>query len=212
MKDRLYYMDVSVFEDEDFFRKAFDLQPQYRREKIKRMKYGKDMRLSLGAGFLLSWALLDRGIDSYDVAISKEGKPYILDHPEVHFNLSHSGEKAMCIIGDSPCGCDIERIRDIDLKLSKRFFAPSEDEHIRNAEDPKMEFFRTWTMKESFIKATGEGFKRPLSSFEMVMGDRVHVKGEEEWFFHEPDIYGGYSSCCCTRSSEKPELLELSFE
>lgn len=212
MNDRIYYMDTGVFEDEELFKRAYDLQPQYRKDKIDRMKYDKDRRLSLGAGYLLVRALEEHGIDTSDINVSDEGKPALRGYPDIHFNLSHSGDKAMCIIGSRPCGCDIERKRDIDLKLSERFFAPSEDEYIRNSEEPENSFFRIWTLKESFIKATGEGFKRPLSSFEMAMGDEIRVKGMEEWFFHEVDIYEGYSMSCCTMSAEEPHLIEIVFE
>ncbi len=210
MQTRIYYMNVSIFEDEEKFRSAYALMPQYRKEKIDRMKLDKDKRLSLGAGYLLYRALKDLEIG--DAEIAHGGKPCLLEHPDVHFNLSHSGEMAMCIMGGETCGCDMEKIREMDLKLSKRFFAASEDAYIRESEDPQDSFFRIWTLKESFMKATGEGFRRPLSSFEMVMRDNIHVKGAPEWFFHELAMNEGYRASCCMRSSDKPELLEIHFE
>lgn len=35
------------------------------------------------------------------------GKPYLLNYPDVHFNISHSGEYVACAVADSPVGVDI---------------------------------------------------------------------------------------------------------
>ena len=43
-----------------------------------------------------------------------------------------------------------------------------EDEHKRCEE-----FYRLWTLKESFMKVTGLGMKLPLDSFCFQLGERV---------------------------------------
>ena len=55
------------------------------------------------------------------------GKPQLIDFPQVHFNLSHSGDWALCVISDDgPVGVDIEVVRPLDEHddLAARFFPP----------------------------------------------------------------------------------------
>ena len=51
-------------------------------------------------------------------------------------------------------------------RLAKRFFTESENERLAASDAPDEEFCRIWVVKESYIKATGMGFKTPLESFE----------------------------------------------
>ena len=39
------------------------------------------------------------------------GKPFFPAMPHIHFNLSHSGDLALCALSDRPVGVDIERVR-----------------------------------------------------------------------------------------------------
>ena len=72
-------------------------------------------------------------------------------------------------VSDHDVGVDCETVREIDYEaLSKRFFTQPEYERIKGAADPADEFFRIWTKKESYVKFTGEGFSRPLSSFDVA--------------------------------------------
>lgn len=172
----VYAADIQSLSDKSVFEKAYISVSEYRRQKVDKMKHPDDKRRSLGAGLLLKKALSDFGIDEKNLVFetNQNGKPYILFEgrntgPEnFHFNLSHSGDYAMCIIGDSPVGCDVERIRKIDLKLADRFFAPSEIEQVKCQPDYEAQvntFFRLWTLKESYIKAVGQGLSMGLNSF-----------------------------------------------
>jgi len=105
------------------------------------------------------------------------GKPYLIGSAtELHFNLSHSAERAVIALARGrEVGVDIEQARPIEvLALATRFFAAGELAALRGrpaAEQPPA-FFRCWTRKEAFIKALGEGLLHPLDSFE------VDVDGE----------------------------------
>lgn len=88
----------------------------------------------------------------------------------VAFSLSHSGDLAVLAVSrDGIVGVDVERVRDVDPAIARRFFAPREADAISGAEDqPQMlaAFFRIWTAKEAVVKATGEGIRRGLDTFE----------------------------------------------
>ncbi len=136
---------------------------------------------------------------------NENGKPTVQGHPEFYFNLSHAGDYVVLAHGDVPLGVDIEQIRTQNLHVAKRCYTEaeyayvagadseenqigdiSEENHEMNIEtdmlqpDTSMDindrFFYLWTMKESYLKLTGDGISVPLNSFE-VDPYRQTVKG-----------------------------------
>ncbi|MBD2385097.1 4'-phosphopantetheinyl transferase HetI [Cylindrospermum sp. FACHB-282] len=92
------------------------------------------------------------------------GKPMlgeIFADSGLFFNLSHSEGLGLCGVSCGQIGVDIEYIRPVsDLEsLAKRFFLPREYDVVRSLtakEQPEV-FFRYWTCKEAYLKATGDG-------------------------------------------------------
>lgn len=92
------------------------------------------------------------------------GKPCFKDFPEIHFNISHSGEYAACAVGPIPCGLDIQETRPFrSMRLLQRTMSREEQTQILEAEDPDAVFCRFWAMKESFLKLSGEGITRSMT-------------------------------------------------
>jgi 4'-phosphopantetheinyl transferase len=78
------------------------------------------------------------------------------------FNLSHSQDLALLGISyQHQIGVDLEYIRTMsDLEgLAKRFFSAREYEYLRLLSPAQQQqiFFRYWTCKEAYLKATGDG-------------------------------------------------------
>jgi 4'-phosphopantetheinyl transferase len=110
------------------------------------------------------------------------GKPYLanrkladrmLADDTIEFNLSHSGDLALVgVTIDRSVGVDVELIKPMaDLeKLTARFLTPGEHQRIVQLDqaDRLLAFFRTWTCKEAYLKATGEGLGQ-LKSIEVVV-------------------------------------------
>lgn len=94
----------------------------------------------------------------FDKTIS--GKPYLKKFPDIHFNLSHSEEIALCAISNNPVGIDVEYLnKNIDyVNIAKRFFSP--DEIIKT----KLDFFTLWTQKEAYLKSQGKGIAGGLEA------------------------------------------------
>ncbi len=90
------------------------------------------------------------------------GKPKLIHHPDLHFNLAHSHERALIVVCQGAAiGVDLEKVRPLPklLALAKRFFNFSEYESIAalpEALQPE-KFFAYWTCKEAYLKATGTG-------------------------------------------------------
>ncbi len=127
-------------------------------KRAKRFKNESDYNRSICAEILLNEMIKEAFPDTktpLTLAYDEKGKPYCSGKkvPPVFFSLSHSGDYAACIISDRSCGVDIERIRDKNItSLANRVLAPEESKKIT-----AREFFETWTVKESVLKALGTG-------------------------------------------------------
>ena len=115
-------------------------------------------------------------------------KPLSADNPdELTFNLSHTAGLAALAVARGPAvGVDVERLRPINYDFMAYTLTEAELAslaHLKGAARTRG-FLRIWTAKEAFIKATGEGFFRSLSSFE--------VRALPECAAHAPPIEGGF--------------------
>ena len=146
-----------------------------RREKILRYKVLEGRKQSLGAGLLLKWALQRHGIAADKLSYGSNGKPEV---EGMFFNLSHSGEWAVCAISNAPVGCDVEEVGPVRDGIAERFFTENEVEYLNrfDGEQRREEFFRLWTLKESYMKMTGEGMSLGLNRFEFGMEGQPTVR------------------------------------
>lgn len=106
----------------------------------------------------------------------EHGKPRLAGE-ELHFNLSHSLDRAVIAISRLPSlGIDIECFsRDVDIdRLSRRCFRKEEIARYEgmSPEEKNRAFFWIWTAKEARMKATGEGFSLEPKKIE------IEFKGE----------------------------------
>ena len=218
-----YYMDVTQLEEEKLYEEKFRSLSPYRRQKIQILKHHKDKCRSLGAGIVLDYALQQYGLRErhMDYAIGQWGKPFFKEYPQLHFSLSHSGDYAICSIGKTPVGNDIEGIKSGHLKVADRFYTPKEREWMYEAvTGPEIEkrMFRIWTVKESFLKATGRGMSFSLLDFSVLFGEQGVVTVEqtlEEASFHGREYrqIPGYCVCVCCHQGEEiaPEIQPVIF-
>jgi 4'-phosphopantetheinyl transferase len=99
---------------------------------------------------------------------AEHGKPYLADYPELAFNLSHTADRLMIAVGlDCQLGVDIEICKPrVNLSgLVNKCFAEEEAAYWNNLPEgqKKTEFYRFWTRKEAFVKATGRGIALGLN-------------------------------------------------
>lgn len=199
MKPVLYALNVSAFRNGVLFERAYSAVSLMRKEKIGRLHFERDKRLSLGAGLLLEYALRSADIEDREILIGENGKPYIKSGG-VCLGIAHSGEMAILAIAPFPVGCDIELIAKPNIGVAKRFFSESEYADILSSADSAERFYRYWVLKESFIKATGKGLKTPLSSFTLSLGSEITAFGAEnadKYYFCEINGIAGYKCAVC---------------
>ncbi len=146
-----------------------------RKQKIQRYKLTESRKQSLGAGLLLKWVLQRHGVTVEKLSYGPNGKP---EAEGVFFNLSHSGQWVVCAIGDTLVGCDVEEIAPVREGIAERFFTKNEVAYLNrfDGEQRQEEFFRLWTLKESYMKMTGEGMSLALDRFEYDMDEQPIVK------------------------------------
>lgn len=89
------------------------------------------------------------------------GKPFFPDCSHLSFNLSHSGPYALCAVGRTAVGVDIEVLRPRSTALPGRVLTPDEYRwyEAQGADWPA--FYTLWTRKESWCKQQGRGMARP---------------------------------------------------
>lgn len=119
-------------------------------------------------------------------AYSSTGKPALVSSSNVQFNLSHSQEMILyAFTSDRQIGIDLEYLRPIpDLKqLIQQFFSIGEASAILSlpASEQQLAFLQTWTCKEAYLKATGEGLAQ-LSQVEVYLtsGEPCRLMNELE--------------------------------
>lgn len=111
---------------------------------------------------LLDTCLSSRGIRAEDFSYGDCGKPSLIGHPGVYFNLSHCDGMAVCLLSHRECGVDAERIRTVRDAVVRKVFSPAERAALTAAQDPDRLFTRLWTLKEAYVKAVGRGLSYPM--------------------------------------------------
>ena len=121
---------------------------------------------------LLTIASEDLQLPVEDICIERGeyGKPYVRDHEGWQFNISHIDGLIVIAVADCPIGIDVEKIREPDYRIAKRFFTKAENEYIdSDVEGRDVRFFEIWTKKEAYIKYTGKGLREGLKSFDVTL-------------------------------------------
>lgn len=184
--------------DEETYAKCYERIYPYRKDKIDNLKSYSAKVSSLAAEMLLMEAFEKLNI-SYDGEISEgeHGKPFLANNKNVFFSISHSGNRVMCAIADSPVGCDIEQTGRVSYKVAKRFFSEGELEVIESLEGEEAKaVMRTklWCLKESFGKLKGGGLSDAIGKMVFILDDGFEDCMKQnglKCFFYEEDGYIG---------------------
>ena len=154
-----------------------------------------------------------------EIAVAQGGKPYLANYPDIYFNLSHSGEWAVCAISESPVGVDIQHCDEGRRDVASRFFHREEIRYLDGLPQFRRDegFYRLWALKESFVKATGRGLDLPLRSFwvDIRRGrpqiDCGNIEGQYKLFELDFPADPEYRLAVCVRdlSESEPRLMVL---
>lgn len=89
-------------------------------------------------------------------------KPFLLNNPNIYFNVSHSENMILVAIADQLIGVDVEKIVKTDVEnLFPFVFSREEEKNIPLLN--KIEYFyNIWCIKESYLKYIGIGLNVEL--------------------------------------------------
>ena len=143
---------------------ALPLLSDQRRELCLKFKHEQGRKNCAAAYLLLCEGLREEyGISEKPVfEYGEHGKPSIVGHPEIFFNMSHCREAAICVLSNKPVGVDIESIRPYNESLARYTMSDEEMALIESAERRDVEFIRLWTLKEAVLKCSGEGIRNDM--------------------------------------------------
>lgn len=159
---------------------------------------GKNLEHMIGEELLRQGLLQEYGKDLEFEPRGKgeHGKPFFTLEPQIHYNITHSGEYVACILADQAVGLDIQEHTHLNMKSMLRLIVPEQMiREILEAPEPERAFFTQWVLREAYIKWTGEGLSRDLRTIPMDEGISLILDLEE-----------GYSGAVW---SEKP--MEISW-
>lgn len=215
---KVYYADLSaLIKDPSLIEKRMEEVGEDRRERIARARFADTKADILGGGLIIKAALVQAcGITKFKTEKNEFGKLYLTSHPNVFFNISHSGTKVICAVSDVECGVDIEDVNaphDV-MKLSSRFLSTLESDAVMMSENPNRAFCRLWTLRESYVKMRGRGFDIGLSTLkcDFHRGKASMYEGgvlQEDAYFKE--IYGviGYQASVCLKEERDVEVKRI---
>lgn len=219
---KVWIANVTPLLEEECYRAFYEKLPKFRKEKADAITAAHMEKRAQSVG---AWSLWTQMKEKY-------GLP-----DEAVFNLSHSGSYVMCAAQmDKNCdchargnnsadvvrvGCDIEKIGSYRETLAERFFCKNEYETIlacKAEEERKKLFYRYWVLKESFIKATREGMKIELDSFEIQLGNPpILIKQPErypqQYYYREYEIRDvSYKMAVCSTDREIDVIVETELK
>ncbi|MGJ0484771.1 MAG: 4'-phosphopantetheinyl transferase family protein [Methylomicrobium sp.] len=128
------------------------------------------------------------------------GKPYLVDFPEIAFNLSHTADRIAVVIGRScRVGIDIEacKPRTNLAALADKCFGAEEIAYWQALSETEQfrAFYHFWTYKEAFVKAVGRGIGLGLHHCVVDPANpsrMLHVPAScgpaENWSLHTLDV------------------------
>ena len=129
---------------------------------------------------------------------NEKGKPYIENLP-VHYNVSHSANMWMAMVGPAPCGIDLQVLKECDYeKIAARHFTPEEQNYVRLWGIDG--FFRIWTRREAYGKYTGQGFFGEMPAFVTEEGEITAKAGDA--YLKEIEIADDIFCVYCTGGHE----------
>ncbi len=188
----IYYLQLNKNHDEQQYQLLLNGLATKDIKEIERFRSRQDRSLRLYSRVLLNKILSEKyGFSGQDLCLAKTefGKPYLLNQPQVFFNISHSKQALAVGFSNKNLGIDIEKITNANLKIARRFFTANELSYINQAADCSLKqpnsncnsncnfnadtiinqrFFEIWTKKEAYLKYHGQGLSLGLSSFDVL--------------------------------------------
>ncbi|WP_240903678.1 4'-phosphopantetheinyl transferase family protein [Chengkuizengella sediminis] len=188
--------------------------PKEKQVRLNKYRNKMDAQRSLLGEILIRTEIMNlTNVKNHEIVFQKNtyGKPILLNKPQFHYNVSHSGDWVVCATDGSIIGIDVEKMAPIDYTIANRFFSKQEVVDLSKKEEPEKlkYFFDLWTLKESYIKTDGRGLSIPLDSFSIRKTNNVIMIMTEnplkEVFFKQYGIDDLYKCSVCALNNQFPD-------
>lgn len=126
--------------------------------------------------------------EKLEISRFEGGKPYLVGHPSIDFNISHTSGMVMCGITDNgKIGVDVDHIRKVHKNVALKVYNEAEINYINEIEECyENRFFEIWTKKEAYTKYLGTGLRNNLTDINMLSKEHSNdllFWNEEQFFF-----------------------------
>jgi len=190
------------------------------RERAARFVFAVDRKRFIVARGTLRWLLgayLDVPPPALRFDYTAYGKPSLASPqggPQLCFNLSHSGELALIALAwERRVGVDVERVcQELHYTtLLPGIFSAREQLALAALPEERRRraFYDSWTRKEAYLKARGEGLSYPPDRVELSLGPgdsaTLHLPPEAlsggPWLLYALDPGAGYAAAVAAEGS-----------
>lgn len=198
----IYYMeDIDQFTSE-MNNQYLNLLPLERQQKVHRYRRVIDQKLSIISYLLLLYGLRQEyGItESVRWMHDHNQKPYLIDYPHIHFNISHCECCAAVAISNREIGIDVQNVTTYDAALASSVCSTSELEQLSQSTQPDMLFIQYWALKESYLKKIGTGITKGMKHLDFSAASTLAFS-QYDCHFHLLQRSHYYLSICSTHSS-----------
>ncbi|MDX2360188.1 MAG: 4'-phosphopantetheinyl transferase superfamily protein [Crocinitomicaceae bacterium] len=198
-KNDIHLWRVSLDPSEEILKGAKSALSDFELSRLDFFEFERVQRnytMSQGVLRILIANYLSIDIKEVELGRRSKGKPFCKNDESLFFNISNSG--GLCVFAfsrDNEVGLDLEKIRplnDLEEMINKNF-SNQEQSYIRRTKDETLRrFYFYWTIKESYLKAIGEGMRIEPQNLEFsIQNDRIRLLGVngytdyDDWVFEE---------------------------
>jgi 4'-phosphopantetheinyl transferase len=178
-----------------------------------------------GASRQILGAYLGRPPSDLTWCAGPNGKPYLAlppGGPELHFNVSHSGDLALlAVTSRRPLGVDVERVRTgHDVPAAARRFFPAAEVDGLHAAPPQRRgelYGRLWVRKEACVKAAGgrlgQGLALPVGTEPgtVAVRDSGAARLGGPWTVADLPVPAGYAAAVAVEGLDHFRHILLAF-
>ncbi len=184
----LFFCDTQTLNDDeyDYYKSIVSTQTL---KKISSMHSDTDKKTTVCGEAMAKIVIggkLHLSPENVEIIKNAKGKPYVI--APIYFNWSHSQTYTAVALSENEIGVDIEKLREPDFKMTKKFCTRREEDFVKDAET----FFKIWTLKESYLKCIGVGIAGGLKSIEFYIKADSIVSSVKDFNFK---IITDYPDC-----------------
>jgi 4'-phosphopantetheinyl transferase len=125
-----------------------------------------------------------------EVGNAAGGAPYVLVDgapPGLEISLSDRAGWAVCVVGASPVGCDLELVEPRSPGFVRDFLTGAEQAYVISSADRDLAANLVWSAKESALKLVGTGLRRDTRDVIVT----VHDGPRPDWSWLSVHVSGG---------------------